>query len=190
MNHEEVVAATREWIEKAVIGLNLCPFAKSVYVKNQVRIVVSDARHIDAFLEDLDRELDYLAEVDPEETDTTLLIHPTLFPDFLDFNDVHQIADEAVVEHELDGVIQIASFHPEFQFEGTEPDDITNYTNRAPFPTLHLIREDSLDKAVEAFPEAETIYERNIETMKKLGIAGWLALGMSHTQPKKTDGEN
>jgi len=190
MNHEEVVAATREWIEKAVIGLNLCPFAKSVYVKNQVRIVVSDARHIDAFLEDLDRELDYLAEVDPEETDTTLLIHPTLFPDFLDFNDVHQIADEAVVEHELDGVIQIASFHPEFQFEGTEPDDITNYTNRAPFPTLHLIREGSLDKAVEAFPEAETIYERNIETMKKLGIAGWLALGMSHTRPKKTDGEN
>ena len=190
MNHEEVVAATREWIEKAVIGLNLCPFAKSVYVKNQVRIVVSDARHIDAFLEDLDRELDYLAEVDPEETDTTLLIHPTLFPDFLDFNDVHQIADEAVVEHELDGVIQIASFHPEFQFEGTEPDDITNYTNRAPFPTLHLIREDSLDKAVEAFPEAETIYERNIETMKKLGIAGWLALGMSHTRPQKTDGEN
>ncbi|MBP8267835.1 MAG: DUF1415 family protein, partial [Zoogloea sp.] len=94
------------------------------------------------------------------------------------------------VEHELDGVIQIASFHPEFQFEGTEPDDITNYTNRAPFPTLHLIREDSLDKAVEAFPEAETIYERNIETMKKLGIAGWLALGMSHTRPKKTDGEN
>ncbi len=190
MNHEEVVAATREWIEKAVIGLNLCPFAKSVYVKNQVRIVVSDARHIDAFLEDLDRELDYLAEVDPEETDTTLLIHPTLFPDFLDFNDVHQIADEAVVEHELDGVIQIASFHPEYQFEGTEPDDITNYTNRAPFPTLHLIREDSLDKAVEAFPEAETIYERNIETMKKLGIAGWLALGMSHIRPQKTDGEN
>jgi len=183
MNHEEVIAATREWIEKAVIGLNLCPFAKSVYVKNQVRIVVSDARHIDGFLEDLDRELDYLAAIDPETTDTTLLIHPTLFPDFLDFNDVHQIADEAVVEHELDGVIQIASFHPEFQFADTEPDDITNYTNRAPFPTLHLIREESLDKAVEAFPEAEMIFERNIETMKKLGLAGWLALGM--TRPKK-----
>ncbi len=183
MNHEEVIAATREWIEKAVIGLNLCPFAKSVYVKNQVRIVVSDARHIDGFLEDLDRELDYLAGIAPETTDTTLLIHPTLFPDFLDFNDVHQIADEAVVEHELDGVIQIASFHPEFQFADTAPDDITNYTNRAPFPTLHLIREESLDKAVEAFPEAEMIFERNIETMKKLGLAGWLALGM--TRPKK-----
>ena len=178
MNHEEVITATREWIEKAVIGLNLCPFAKSVYVKNQVRIVVSSARHIDGFLEDLDRELDHLAEVDPEVTDTTLLIHPTLFPDFLDFNDVHQIADEAVAEHDLEGVIQIASFHPDYQFEGTEPDDITNYTNRAPFPTLHLIREESLDRAVEAFPDAEMIYERNMETLRKLGLAGWLALGL------------
>lgn len=194
MNHEEVIAATREWIEKAVIGLNLCPFAKSVYVKNQVRIVVSDARHIDGFLEDLDRELDHLAEVDPEVTDTTLLIHPTLFPDFLDFNDVHQIADEAVAEHDLEGVIQIASFHPRYQFEGTEPDDITNYTNRAPFPTLHLIREESLDRAVEAFPEAEMIYERNMETLRKLGLAGWLALGLHNPEGSphsagQTDGE-
>lgn len=182
MDHEQVIAETRDWIEKAVIGLNLCPFAKSVYVKNQVRIVVSSARHIDAFLEDLDRELDHLAEVDPEVTDTTLLIHPTLFADFLDFNDVHQIADEAVTEHELEGVIQIASFHPQFQFEGTEPDDITNYTNRAPYPTLHLIREASLDKAVEAFPDAEMIYERNMETLRTMGIAGWMALGMAHTK--------
>lgn len=189
MNHEEVIAATREWIEKAVIGLNLCPFAKSVYVKNQVRIVVSSARHIDGFLEDLDRELDHLAEVDPEVTDTTLLIHPTLFPDFLDFNDVHQIADEAVAEHELEGVIQIASFHPDYQFEGTEPDDITNYTNRAPFPTLHLIREESLDRAVEAFPDAEMIYERNMETLKKLGLAGWLALGLHTPEATRNAGQ-
>lgn len=189
MNHEEVIAATREWIEKAVIGLNLCPFAKSVYVKNQVRIVVSSARHIDGFLEDLDRELDHLAEVDPEVTDTTLLIHPTLFPDFLDFNDVHQIADEAVAEHELEGVIQIASFHPDYQFEGTEPDDITNYTNRAPFPTLHLIREESLDRAVEAFPDAEMIYERNMETLRKLGLAGWLALGLHTPEATRNAGQ-
>ena len=189
MNHEEVIAATREWIEKAVIGLNLCPFAKSVYVKNQVRIVVSDARHIDGFLEDLDRELDHLAEVDPEVTDTTLLIHPTLFPDFLDFNDVHQIADEAVAEHDLEGVIQIASFHPDYQFEGTEPDDITNYTNRAPFPTLHLIREESLDRAVEAFPDAEMIYERNMETLRKLGLAGWLALGLHTPEATRNAGQ-
>ena len=189
MNHEEVITATREWIEKAVIGLNLCPFAKSVYVKNQVRIVVSSARHIDGFLEDLDRELDHLAEVDPEVTDTTLLIHPTLFPDFLDFNDVHQIADEAVVEHDLEGVIQIASFHPQYQFEGTEPDDITNYTNRAPFPTLHLIREESLDRAVEAFPDAEMIYERNMETLRKLGLAGWLALGLHTPEATRNAGQ-
>lgn len=189
MNHEEVIAATRDWIEKAVIGLNLCPFAKSVYVKNQVRIVVSDARHIDGFLEDLDRELDHLAEVDPEVTDTTLLIHPTLFPDFLDFNDVHQIADEAVAEHDLEGVIQIASFHPDYQFEGTEPDDITNYTNRAPFPTLHLIREESLDRAVEAFPDAEMIYERNMETLRKLGLAGWLALGLHTPEATRNAGQ-
>ena len=189
MNHEEVIAATRDWIEKAVIGLNLCPFAKSVYVKNQVRIVVSDARHIDGFLEDLDRELDHLAEVDPEVTDTTLLIHPTLFPDFLDFNDVHQIADEAVAEHDLEGVIQIASFHPQYQFEGTEPDDITNYTNRAPVPTLHLIREESLDRAVEAFPDAEMIYERNMETLRKLGLAGWLALGLHTPEATRNAGQ-
>ena len=189
MDHEQVIAETRDWIEKAVIGLNLCPFAKSVYVKNQVRIVVSSARHIDGFLEDLDRELDHLAEVSPEVTDTTLLIHPTLFPDFLDFNDVHQIADEAVAEHDLEGVIQIASFHPDYQFEGTEPDDITNYTNRAPFPTLHLIREESLDRAVEAFPDAEMIYERNMETLRKLGLAGWLALGLHTPEATRNAGQ-
>ena len=170
MDEADVVAAMREWIEKAVIGLNLCPFAKAVYVKNQVRFVVSTARHLDGLLEDLDRELDFLAAADPEEVDTTLLIHPTLLPDFLDFNDFMQLAEAAVDEHGLDGVIQIASFHPQFQFEGTAPDDIGNYTNRAPFPTLHLLREASIERAVAAFPEAETIYERNIETLNALGL--------------------
>ena len=176
MNEADVIAAMREWIEKAVIGLNLCPFAKAVYVKNQVRYVVSHAAHLDGLLEDLDRELDFLAAADPETIDTTLLIHPTLLPDFLDFNDFMQLAEAAVGEHGLDGVIQIASFHPAFQFEGTDPDDIGNYTNRAPFPTLHLLREASIERAVAAFPEAETIYERNIETLQKLGIEGWRAL--------------
>jgi len=176
MNDEDVIAAMRNWIEKAVIGLNLCPFAKAVYVKNQVRFVVSHAPHLDGLLEDLDRELDFLAAADPEAVDTTLLIHPTLLPDFLDFNDFMQLADAAVDEHALDGVIQIASFHPAFQFEGTEPDDIGNFTNRAPFPTLHLLREASIERAVAAFPEAETIYQRNIETLEKLGIEGWQAL--------------
>jgi len=176
MSDEDVIAAMRQWIEKAVIGLNLCPFAKAVYVKNQVRYVVSHAQHLDGFLEDLDRELDFLAAADPEEIDTTLLIHPTLLPDFLDFNDFMQLAEAAVGEHGLDGVIQIASFHPAFQFEGTEPDDIANFTNRAPYPTLHLLREASIERAVAAFPEAETIYERNIATLKSLGHAGWAAL--------------
>jgi hypothetical protein len=176
MGDEDVIAAMRQWIEKAVIGLNLCPFAKAVYVKNQVRFVVSHAPHLDGLLEDLDRELDFLAAADPDEIDTTLLIHPTLLPDFLDFNDFMQLADAAIEEHELDGVIQIASFHPAFQFEGTEPEEMGNYTNRAPFPTLHLLREASIERAVAAFPEAETIYERNIQTLEALGLAGWRAL--------------
>lgn len=171
-----VITATRQWLEKAVIGLNLCPFAKAVYVKNQVRFVVSHAPHLDGFLEDLDRELDFLTAANPNEVDTTLLIHPTLLADFLDFNDFMQLAEAAVEEHGLEGEIQIASFHPAFQFDGTEVNDISNFTNRAPFPTLHLLREASIARAVEVFPEAETIYQRNIETLEKLGLAGWQTL--------------
>lgn len=184
MNNEDVLAAMRQWVEKAVIGLNLCPFAKSVYVKDQVRFVISEAKHLDAFLEDLDRELDLLAATDPAEIDTTLLIHPTLLPDFLDFNDFTIIAEAAVEEHGLEGVIQVASFHPQFQFADTAPDDIGNYTNRAPYPTLHLIREASIARAVESFPDAEEIFGRNIETLNRLGLAGWRALGFS-AQPGK-----
>ena len=184
MSHDEVIAAMRQWLEKAVIGLNLCPFAKAVYIKNQIRFVVSEARHLDAFLEELDRELDLLVATDPAEIDTTLLIHPALLPDFLDFNDFLAIADEVVAEHKLEGIIQIASFHPAFQFADTEPDDVSNFTNRAPFPTLHLLREDSIERAVAAFPDAEDIFGRNIETLGKLGLAGWLALGFSHPSGK------
>jgi hypothetical protein len=178
MSEDEVLAATRLWLEKAVIGLNLCPFAKAVYVKNQVRLVVSKARHADDLLEELDRELDLLVATPASEVDTTLLIHPTLFDDFLDFNDFLEVADGVVEEHALEGVIQLASFHPRFQFDGTEPDDISNYTNRAPFAMLHLLREESVEKAVEAFPEAEAIFEENIKTLEKLGLPGWKALGL------------
>ena len=174
----EVIAAMRHWIEQAVIGLNLCPFAKAVYVRDQVRVVVSEAQHVDGFLEELDRELDRLAATDPQEVNTTLLIHPTLFADFLEFNDLTAIAEDAIAEHGFEGVLQVASFHPRFQFEGTEPDDIGNFTNRAPYPTLHLLREASIARAVEAFPEAEAIYQRNIETLQRIGIAGWLALAL------------
>jgi hypothetical protein len=178
MSEEEVISQTRHWLEKAVIGLNLCPFAKAVYVKDQVRLVVSRARHADDLLEELDRELDLLVATPADEIDTTLLIHATLFDDFLDFNDFLEVADGVVEEHALEGVIQLASFHPRFQFDGTEPDDISNYTNRAPFAMLHLLREASVEKAVEAFPEAEAIFEENIKTLEKLGHAGWKALGL------------
>ena len=176
MTEDDVLAATRHWLESAVIGLNLCPFAKAVYVKNQVRLVVSQARHADDFLEELDRELDLLVATPADEIDTTLLIHATLFDDFLDFNDFLEVADGVVEEHALEGVIQLASFHPQFQFDGTEPDDISNYTNRAPFAMLHLLREESVERAVAAFPQAEAIFEENIKTLEKLGLAGWNAL--------------
>jgi uncharacterized protein len=178
MTDDQVLTQTKNWLEKAVIGLNLCPFAKAVYVKNQVRLVVSKARHADDLLEELDRELDLLVATPASEIDTTLLIHPTLFDDFLDFNDFLEIAEGVVDEHGLDGVIQLASFHPKFQFDGTEPDDISNYTNRAPFAILHLLREESVERAVEAFPQADAIFEVNIATLEKLGHAGWKNLGL------------
>lgn len=175
---ETVIAHTRDWLEKAVIGLNLCPFAKAVYIKDQIRFVVSEARNLDGLLEELDRELLLLAETDPAQIDTTLLIHPQLLNDFLDFNEFLDVADGVVAEHELEGVLQIASFHPDYQFADTEADDISNYTNRAPYPTLHLLREESLDRAVAAFPDAADIFEKNIQTLRQLGHAGWAALGL------------
>jgi uncharacterized protein len=177
LTDEQVLADTRRWIEKAVIGLNLCPFARAVYVKNQVRIVVSKARHLDAFLDELDAELALLKDTPAEEIDTTLLVHPSLFPDFFVFNDFLNVVDDVVAEHELEGVIQVASFHPQFQFEGSEPDDISNATNRAPFPILHLLREDSVERAIESDAgDAEKIVERNIATLRELGAEGWKRL--------------
>ena len=180
LTDEQVLQQTRHWLEKAVIGLNLCPFAKAVYVKNQVRLVVSHARHADDLLEELDRELALLVASPAEEIETTLLIHPTLFEDFLDFNDFMEIAEGVVDEHELEGVIQLASFHPKFQFDGTELDDIGNYTNRAPFAMLHLLREESIERAVQAFPRPDAIFEENIKTLEKLGHSGWAELGLPH----------
>jgi hypothetical protein len=170
---EEIVAATRRWLERAVIGLNLCPFAKSVYVKEQVRYVVSPARTPEELLETLMDELQDLSDADPEKVDTTLIIHPFVLDDFLDFNEFLDVADAAVEDMSLDGQLQVASFHPDYQFADTDRNDISNYTNRAPYPILQLLREESIDRAVEAFPEAETIFEKNIETMEKLGHEGW-----------------
>ena len=170
---DAIVEATRRWLEKAVIGLNLCPFAKAVYVKEQVRYVVSHATTPEVLLEELMNQLQDLADTDPEKVDTTLLIHPQVLGDFLDFNDFLDVADAALEDMQLEGELQVASFHPDYQFADTDPSDITNYTNRAPYPILHLLREDSIARAVEAFPDAADIFEKNIETMEKLGHEGW-----------------
>lgn len=175
-SHDTMIARTREWLEKAVIGLNLCPFAKAVHVKQQIRYVVSDATDEEQLLADLLLELESLYDADPEEVETTLIIHPYVLSNFLDYNDFLDVADAAVSELELDGEIQVASFHPDYQFADTAPDDIENFSNRAPYPTLHLLRETSVEKAVAAFPDAANIYQRNIDTLRQLGHAGWRAL--------------
>ena len=179
-----VVADMVRWLERAVIGLNLCPFAKSVHVKDQIHYVVSHATDARELLQDLAAELEALAEASPEKRDTTLLIAPLAMPDFLDFNDFLELADELVESMDLAGILQVASFHPHFQFEGTLADDVTNCTNRAPYPTLHLLREESIDRAVEVFPEAQEIFERNMELLERLGAAGWADLDVGPHWPE------
>jgi hypothetical protein len=179
----DIIAATEVWLERAVIGLNLCPFAKSVHVKKQIRYVVSQAETPEELQQELVRELEHLAEANPETLDTTLFIHPWVLTDFYDFNDFLDVADQTVIDLELDGILQIANLHPDYQFADSEPNDIENYTNRSPYPTLHLLREESIDRAVDAFPDAASIYERNMETMRKLGREGWRQLFLE--QPTK-----
>ena len=173
---DDVVAATDKWLRRAVIGLNLCPFAKAVHVKEQVRYVVSEATDTDALLADLERELLYLRDASPESTDTTLLIHPFVLEDFDDFSDFLDLVEIVVRIQGLEGILQVANFHPDYCFADASPDDLGNYSNRSPYPTLHLLREASLDRAVAAFPEASSIYERNIETLERIGVDGWRAL--------------
>ncbi len=172
-SHDDILAATRHWLARAVIGLNLCPFAKSVYVKDQVRYAISEATTLEDALADLETELRALEAADPQRIDTTLLIFPRVFADFVDYNDALFFADRLVQQLRLGGVLQIASFHPAYRFEGSEADDIENYTNRAPYPMLHLLREDSIARAVDAFPDASAIYEKNQQTLRRLGHDGW-----------------
>jgi len=173
---EHVLAETRAWVDRAVIGLNLCPFAKAVQTKNQIRYVVCTARNVDALLVTLSGEMDHLVATDPALVDTTLIIHPMVLNDFLQFNDFLGAADGLLEQLDYAGTLQIASFHPQFQFAGTQVDDVSNATNRSPYPTLHLLREASVDRAVAAFPDAESIYEKNILTLEALGAEGFAAL--------------
>lgn len=175
---EPAIARTQVWLERAVIGLNLCPFAKSVVVKNQVHFVVYPGDDPQALLDMLQSEMDALVAADPEQRDTTLLIATGCLADFWDFNGFLPRADRVLRKAGLDGTLQIASFHPQYQFMDAEADALSNYTNRAPFPTLHLLREASIDRAVQAFPQAELIFEKNMQTLEQLGHAGWAALGL------------
>jgi hypothetical protein len=182
MTHPTTIAAaqaeadTRRWLERAVIGLNLCPFAKAVHVKSQIHYAVYEPAEAADLMDALLAEAKDLAALDAAVRDTTLLIAPNTLADFLDFNDFTARAERRLARAGFDGVFQLASFHPQFQFAGTEADDLGNATNRAPYPTLHLLREDSVSRAVEAFPEAEAIFERNIDTLEALGSDGWVAL--------------
>ena len=167
---------TQAWLTRAVVGLNLCPFAKAVMAKGQVRYVVTEFTEPEQVLKLLQSEMQTLVDADPDTLDTTLLIAPYLLPDFMDFNEFLFDCEAVLQAMDLEGVLQIADFHPRYQFAGTEPDDISNFTNRAPYPTLHLLREESIDKAVAAFPDASLIYERNVQVLEELGREGWEGL--------------
>jgi uncharacterized protein len=172
----DVVAATQRWLELAVIGLNLCPFAKAVHVKRQIRYAVTAAATAEELLAELRHELEALVQANPEDVETTLLIHPQALTDFIDFHFFLREAEAVVRALGHEGIVQIASFHPCYEFADSAPDDIVNCTNRSPYPMLHLLREAGVDRAVAAFPDAATIYERNIETLRRLGHDGWRRL--------------
>lgn len=173
LDAQYVIAATRLWLEKAVIGLNLCPFARAPYLKGQVHFEVSEAQTPEALLEDLTAALTAVLASPPRTIETTLLIHPQVLTDFEDFNDFLQTANQVVELLDLEGTLQIASFHPQYRFADTQPDDLENYTNRSPYPTLHILRESSIEKAVDSMENTDAIYEANIAALEKLGKVGW-----------------
>lgn len=168
-----IIAATQTWLEKAVIGLNLCPFAKAVHVHKRIHYCVSPAQTTADLLEDLARELHALHNADPALCETTLLIHPYVLTDFLEYSFFLPTAEATASKLGYAAEFQLASFHPQYQFSDAQADAIENYTNRAPYPTLHLLRESSIERAVAAFPDAADIYEKNMDTLRRLGHAGW-----------------
>ena len=176
IDSEEIIGATRRWLERSVIGLGLCPFAESPYRSQRVRFCVSEERSAAGLLEELRSELLHLHGADPRTCETTLLIHPWVLTDFIEFNDFLEVCEAAVVELDLEGELQVASFHPQYQFAGTAPSDIDNFTNRSPHPTLHLLREASVERALAAIADPAEIYRRNVRTLRALGPAGWQAL--------------
>jgi hypothetical protein len=176
MDDTIIIAHTRRWIEAIVIGLNLCPFARRVFDGDKVRYVVSAAQDDAGLLKDLTDELQRLAAAPMSTIETTLLIHPQVFGDFLDYNDFLDAAENRIEELDLSGVIQLASFHPQYQFAETSPDAVENYTNRSPYPMLHLLREESISAVADDPEELLEIPQRNIETLAALGHEKILAM--------------
>jgi uncharacterized protein len=170
------IAETRRWLERAVIGLNLCPFAKAVHVRRQIRFVLSGATTNAQLARELESELARLRDADPDVLDTTLIVHPHVLVDFDDYNDFLDEADACLSRMDLAGEVQVASFHPDYRFAGEPVSDPANCTNRSPYPMLHLLREASVERAVAAFPDPDVIVERNIATMRRLGVDGYRRL--------------
>ena len=170
------IAETRAWVERAVIGLNLCPFAKAVQARQRIRYACSGAKDVEALLAAFCAEVRLLLDAAPADIETTVLVHPFVLADFDDYNDFLDLVDAALDALGATGIVQVASFHPHYRFEGTAPDDIGNATNRSPYPTLQLLREDSIEAATAAFPDSAAIYKANIATLQALGPAGWHAL--------------
>lgn len=170
-DHATYIAQTRYWLENVVLKHNLCPFAHKPFNGGQIRYVVTDSARVEFLLDDLRQELAYLHTVPAAEVETTLLIHPAVLEDFYDYNDFLDVVDALLVQEGYEGEFQVASFHPDYQFAGTRAEDAENYTNRSPYPMLHLIREDSLTQAVAHYPKVDTIPQRNIETMNALGAS-------------------
>ena len=176
MTSDEIIAATRRWLERSVIGLNLCPFAEGVYRTGRVRICVSEQRSASGLLQEFLSATTWLHAADPGQWETTLLVHPWVLTDFIEYNDFLDVCEAAIAELGLEGELQVASFHPRYQFAGTESEDIENYTNRSPYPMLHLLREASIERAIAAVPDTDEIYRRNIRTLRELGHEGWRRL--------------
>lgn len=174
MNESDIISVTRTWVDTVVVGLNLCPFARRELTMGKVRFTVCGATTEDELLANLQEEL---VRLDSEpELETTLLIHPYTLSDFLQYNEFLEEANGLLTLLDMEGVYQIASFHPDYQFAGTDLADAENFSNRSPFPMLHLLREASLDVAIDNYPDVDDIPARNIERMQKLGVRKMRAL--------------
>ena len=167
---QQVIDRTRRWISSMVIGLNLCPFAERVFNGDRIRYTVTDTPDAVTLAGVISDELQFLASGDRVQIETTLVIHPRALLKFVDYNDFLNVADRLVQDLGLEGIIQIASFHPDYQFAGTAYDAVENYTNRSPYPMLHLLREESISAVATDPKTLLDIPRRNIETLGRLGI--------------------